>query len=156
MNFKSAIAKVYLPPGLKFKSLLTMYSGALLSLYTTMDKNASPIFRKALTDVGKMAAETMKKELNLKNTFEDAVDSWIIGSKALNITISLEKTHDEVIFTHVYCPMWEYFRKNGRILCEDLCIPVAETTVKEIYPDVKVVMLRHPDENNTCIKALRR
>lgn len=158
MNLKVIAAKIYLPPGLKFKGLLNMYAGMVLNVHREMNNGdrASEIFRKAMAEVGTLSAHTLKKELNLQDTFEDAVNSWIIGSKALNITISLERKDDEVVFNHVYCPLWEHFREKGTILCEDACIPVAEAIAKEICPDVKVSVVRKPDDKHTCIKALKR
>lgn len=159
MNLKATVAKIYLPPSLKVKGLLGMYFNAAFFIHKEMEKEhvkTSEILRKAYTEAGKVSAQTLKKELGLKNTFEDAVNSWIIGSKAMNVKISLENKGDEVIFNHLYCPMWEYFREKGEILCEDVCIPVAEMMAKEICPDVKVTVIRKPDAKHTCIKGLKR
>jgi len=108
--------------------------------------------------VGKTSAETLKEELGLGSTFEDAVDSWIIGSKAMNVKISLQRKQreNEVTFDHLYCPMWEHFKRKGSILCEDVCFPAAEAMAKQICNTVEVVVLRKPDRNHTCIKALKR
>jgi hypothetical protein len=158
MNVKSAIAKMYLPPGLKARGLLEMYFNLVFFLYQELESrntDASEILRKVCAEVGRESAETMKKEVGLTDTFEDAVTSWVIGSKAMNVTISLDKKKDEVVFNHLHCPMWEYFRGKGRILCEDVCIPVAETMAKEICPGVTPVVLRKPDQDHTCVKGLK-
>jgi hypothetical protein len=158
MNVKSAIAKMYLSPGLKTRGLLEMYFNLVFFLYHELESrntDASEILRKVCAEVGRESAETMKKEVGLTDTFEDAVTSWVIGSKAMNVTISLDKKKDEVVFNHLHCPMWEYFRGKGRILCEDVCIPVAETMAKEICPGVTPVVLRKPDQDHTCVKGLK-
>ena len=56
-----------------------MYTGMILHVLREMSSDrASEIFRKAMAEVGKLSAHTLKKELNLQNTFEDAVnlDHW--------------------------------------------------------------------------------
>lgn len=137
---------------------MEMYFSLAFSLHQELENNTIPLelFKNALKEVGKTTADTMKRELNFTNTIEDAVDAWIIGSKAMNVTLSLEKKDDLVIFHHIHCPMWNYFREKGSILCEDVCFPVVEAMAKEICPDVKMVILRHPDKDNTCVKGLKR
>ncbi len=154
MNLKKTIAKVYLPSSMKFKGLSDMYCNLAFFLHSEM-KDTSEI-KKAAAKVGKSSAETLIRELNLKNTFEDAVDSWIVGSKALNVTLSLERKEGEVVFTHVFCPMWEFFRKKKAILCEDICIPAAEALAKEVCSHVEVRVVRKPDMDHTCIKSLKK
>jgi hypothetical protein len=159
MNLKMRIAKRYLPPRLKLKGLLHMYFDLAYFLYKEMknqNMNSSGGFHKACAEVGTASAQTMREELHLKDTVEDAVSAWIIGSKAMNVTLSLERRDDEVIFHHLDCPMWEYFREKGEILCEDVCFPVVETITKEICKDVEMVVLQKPDEEHTCIKGLRK
>jgi len=157
MNFKLLFARIYLPSKLKHKGLLDMYCNLAGFLHEECENQiiGHAAFKNACGKIGKASVITLKKELALENSFEDAVNAWIIGSKAMNVTLSVERKKHEVIFNHLNCPMWENFKKNGKILYEDVCIPVAESMVREIYPDVEMVILRKPDMNHTCIKALK-
>lgn len=158
MNLKFAVAKVFLPSAMKARGLQDMYVNVALAFHKALENDTKrpDIFKSVFTEAGKASARTLKRELNLKDTFEDAVDSWIIGSKAMNVKISVERKGNEAVFHHIYCPMWEHFRKKGKILCEDVCIPVAETMAKEVCPSVEVFVARRPDETHTCIKGLRK
>ncbi|MBU7043572.1 MAG: hypothetical protein HXS47_08275 [Theionarchaea archaeon] len=158
MNIKLQVAKIYLPPQLKHKGLLNMYCNLAEFLHSELHSHTPHLthaFQTACTEVGKASARTLKEELNLENTFEDAVNAWIIGSKAMNVTLSIERKGHDVVFNHIQCPMWENFKNHGTILCEQICIPVAESMAKEIYPEVEMIILRSPDMDHTCIKALK-
>lgn len=157
MNFKLLFARMYLPSRLKQKGLLDMYCNLAGFIHEECERGiiGHTALKDAFGKIGKASAVTLKKELTLGNSFEDAVNAWIIGSKAMNVTVSVERKEREVIFNHLHCPMWENFKKNGKILCEDVCIPVAESMAREIYPDVEMVILQESDMNHTCIKALK-
>lgn len=158
MNIKAVIAKMYLPSSVKVKGILDVYVRFALSVYEELKaRNIEPdmILENAARAVGKATAETLKREAGLHDTFEDAVNSWIIGSKAMGIIISVEKKEDMVVFHHMYCPLWEIFRDRGTLLCNQVCIPMVESTAEEICKSVKMVVIKSPNMENTCIKGLR-
>ncbi|MBU7015365.1 MAG: hypothetical protein HXS43_11115 [Theionarchaea archaeon] len=158
MNIKTVIAKMYLPSSVKVKGVLDMYVRFALSIYeelTAAGIEPDTILRNAARAVGEATAETLRREAGLHDTFEDAVDSWIIGSKAMGVTMSVTK-EDMIVFHHLYCPLWEIFRKEGTILCNQVCIPLVERTAEEICTRAKTVVIRSPDMENMCIKGLKK
>jgi hypothetical protein len=159
MNIKAVIAKMYLPSSVKVKGILDVYIRFALSVYEELKvRNIEPdmILENAAQAVGKATAETLRREAGLHDTFEDAVDSWIIGSKAMGVIISTERKEDMVVFHHMYCPLWETFRDKGTLLCNQVCIPMVESTAKEICKSARMVVIKSPDMENTCIKGLRK
>ncbi|MBU7035627.1 MAG: hypothetical protein HXS49_10585 [Theionarchaea archaeon] len=158
MNIRAVIARMYLPSSVKVKGILDVYVQVALSIHEELiARNIEPnaILENAAIAAGKATAETLRREAGLHDTFEDAVDSWIIGSKAMGVTISVKEEEDMVLFHHMYCPLWEIFRERGTLLCSQVCLPMVKSTAQEICQCAEMVVIKSPDMENTCIKALR-
>jgi len=97
----------------------------------------------------------LKEELNLGDSLEDAADAWLIMGNVFKVKMIAKKLNkNEIEFHHPYCPMWNFFKSKGKIYCKTLCLPYVESFAKAVSPNIEMVIVQPPTEENTCIKKL--
>lgn len=160
MNIKAKTASIYIPNYEKIKNMFQLLTSFLFSTYEILlqefpEQKAKDLLITISSYTGNKAAFMLKKELNMKNNYENAILAWKIGCKLLNFSIHTQKNKNGIYFYHDKDPLWEEFRKKDINLCHYICLPMVSTIAKNIYPECEIELFRQPDLQSPCIKLLK-
>ncbi len=160
MNFLSKIASIYIPNYEKKNKLFQLLTEFLFSTYDFLVKEygnekAKEYLTSISIDVGRKAAQILKKELKMADGYKSAIQSWKIGCKLLNFRIHIIKGNEGTQFFHDYDPLWIKFKEKDLILCEFVCLPMVDAMAKEFCPNCQSEYLQKPTLDSPCIKILK-
>lgn len=160
MSILSKLASIYIPDSEKKNKLFQLLTEFLISTYEILIKEygnnkAKEILTEISKEVGKKAADLLRKELKMENGYESALQSWKIGCQLLNFKIHIVKGEKGTEFYHDYDPLWQMFKEKDLILCEYVCLPMVDAMAKEFDPECESEYLQKPSLTSPCVKLLR-
>lgn len=160
MNIKAKTASIYIPNYQKVKNMFQLLTSFLFStceilLQEFSDQKAKDLLITISSYTGDKVASLLKKELNMKNNYEDAILAWRIGCKLLNFSIHTKKIKNGIYFYHDKDPLWEEFRKKDINMCHYVCLPMVSTIAKNFCSECEIELFRQPDLQSPCIKLLK-
>ncbi len=97
----------------------------------------------------------LKKELKMKETYNNAILSWKIGCNLLGFSIHTKIEKEGVYFYHDKDPLWEIFKLKSIDLCYCACLPMVSSIAKSFCANCEVELIRNPNEKLPCIKLLK-
>ena len=160
MNIKRFFAsRGLITNGARFSIVSESFYKLMVGVADLLKKNFGEKGERLLANLmakfGTEDGEKMKEELNLGNSLRDAADAWLIMGNIFKVKMVAKKLNEnEIEFHHPNCPMWNFFKSKGKIYCKTLCLPYVESLAKAVSPNIEMVVVQPPTEENTCIKKL--
>lgn len=159
MNWKSRIARIFLPSGERANRILQTFllfsTEHFRELAATVgEEKAKAMYSQVSQELGRKAAESLRDELSLPQSPTSALDSWYIGCRLLGFRVRVQRDEYGANFHHLVDPLWSAFRDSGTLLCECTCVPMTLTMAQAFWPESDVEMIREPTMERPCIKRL--